>query len=169
MNDRTRNLQAPPSEVKDLSDLRASLPQKSSLDQVPTNTDLASASIQSIPVARLSARPERRTLSSLTPTPTFAALREHATKENTKSRGAASKPNGIFKNPYFRYKGGPLGRIVAFIANVLKAIEQALFRRLKPPPLRPSVNPVPQKVQPDQGPQGATKKETPRTRRIHPR
>lgn len=169
MNDRVRNPQAPPTEVNDLSDLRASMPQKSNTAAPSATTDLSTASIQSIPVARLSARPERRALSTLTPTPTFAALREQASKEGSKSKGATSKPNGIFKNPYFRYKGGPIGRLVAFIANVLKALEQALFRRLKPMQPRPQTTLTQKPNQPVQKTPKATKRAPPSAGRMTPR
>lgn len=168
MNDRVRNPQAPPTEVNDLSDLRASMLEKSHRAPPATNTDLSTASIQSIPVARLTARAERRALSSLTPTPTFAALREQASKEGSKSKGATSKPNGIFKNPYFRYKGGPIARLVAFIANVLKALEQALFRRPKPMQPRPQTTLTPNPNQPVQKTPKATKRATPAAGRMKP-
>lgn len=137
MSDRTRNHQSTP-EAIDLSTLRATAPEH---DRASGGTDLSAASIQSIPVARLSARQEKRSLSKLIPSPTISTLREQVSKDSPKRRATPGKPHGILNNPYYKYEGGPLGRLVAFVANLLKALETALLRRLKPAP-----RPIPQKV-----------------------
>lgn len=134
MSDRTRNLQTTPQEANDLSNLRTVAPDK---EPPHSNTDLSTASIQSIPVARLSRRSETRSLSSLIPSPTISTLRDQIGKDSPGRRAVSSKPNGILTNPYYKYEGGPLGRLIAFLANILKAIETTLLGRRKPAPARP--------------------------------
>jgi len=156
MSERTKNLHAT-QEAADLSSLRASAPESARSNGSP---DLASASIQSIPVARVSARQEKRPLSKLIPSPTISSLREQASKDLPRKRGSATKPHGIFKNPYFKYEGGPIGRIVAFLANLLKALETALLQRLKPTPqAAPKV--APPAIQPNELTTRTKKKATP--------
>jgi hypothetical protein len=146
MSDRTRNLQATPQEANDLSTLRTVAPDTAASS---SGTDLSSATIQSIPVARLSTRQEKRPLSKLIPSPTISSLREQVNKDSNKRRGAPKKANGIITNPYYKYEGGPIGRLVAFLANLLKALETAILRRLKPSP-QPAPNVVVPQPQPTQ-------------------
>lgn len=133
MSDRTSNLQTNPQEANDLSNLRTIAPEKTEAHSI---TDLSSASIQSIPVARLSRRSETRTLSSLLPSPTISSLREQVSKESPGRRAVSSKRKGILTNPYYKYEGGPLGRLIAFLANILKALETALLGRRRTAPAR---------------------------------
>ena len=131
MTERTRGSQpsGSPQEAIDLNELHASKTQEqlraSAFDSA--NTDLASASIQSISVVRLSTRPEKRKLTNLSPsldteTSTLRdpkVLKRPVTKSNQK--------HGIFKNPYFPYEGGPLGRLISLLANLMKVVELAIF------------------------------------------
>lgn len=41
---------------------------------------------------------------------------------------------GLLTNPFYRYEGGPLTRIMTFLANLLKLLEQLILGRLKKAP-----------------------------------
>jgi hypothetical protein len=43
------------------------------------------------------------------------------------------KTNGVFTNPTYKYNGGFLSKIIAFFANILKAIERLFLRLLNGP------------------------------------
>lgn len=140
MSDRTRNPQTTPqntSQAIDLTELHASVTAglKTEITTTSQNTDLTTASIPSANVVRLSAKPEKRPLSHL-------SVGAHTTTEpETKvapRKGAPSnRPNGIITNPYYRYEGGLLDKLITFLANVLKFLERALLRALAPQ--RPAV------------------------------
>lgn len=129
-------------EANDLTELHASKAQESLRHTVaePANTDLSSASIQSISVVRLSARPEKRKIAAIT-APTAPELEPttepHQRQRSTPSRGQG---HGILKNPYFPYQGGPLERFITLLANLLKYLERSLLASLRPqapqPPLQ---------------------------------
>jgi hypothetical protein len=138
MTDRTRGSQLTGSqpEAIDLNDLHASKPDdllKPSSSQA-ANTDLASASIQSISVVRLSTRPEKRKVAS----PTLSPTEERATSPDQK-RPSTSRPRkgvtpGVLKNPFYKYEGNIFERFITLVANLLKVIEHALLNSFKPQP-----------------------------------
>lgn len=146
MTERTRGSQpsSSPQEAIDLNELHASKTQEqlraSAFDSA--NTDLASASIQSISVVRLSARPEKRKLTHLSPGASMEPTEQHEPKIGTKHTVRSNQKHGIFKNPYFPYEGGPLGRLISLIANLMKVIELAVFNPGKPAALTPLTPPV---------------------------
>ena len=131
-------------EAHDLTELHAARTQESPRQEITdaANTDLASASIQSISVVRLSARPEKRKVSSLN-VPTDTDL-EQTSGQKRESRPQAPRglANGILKNPYFPYQGGPLERLITLLANVLKHFERSIIASLRPQ----SPQPLPQKI-----------------------
>jgi len=138
MSERTRGSQIPGAqqEVHDLTDLHASKTQESLRHSVtePANTDLASVSIQSISVVRLSTRPEKRKVTGLT-VPTNPEL--DPTSEKQERQGAnptRGQRHGILRNPYFPYEGGPVERLITLLANVLKHLERSLLASLRPAP-----------------------------------
>lgn len=134
MTERTRGSQpsGSPQEAIDLNELHASKTHEqlraSVLDSA--NTDLASASIQSISVVRLSTRPEKRklTLSPGASAETSSHLEQKAPK---KPAARSNQRHGVFKNPYFPYEGGPLGRLISLLANLMKVVELAVFNNPK--------------------------------------
>jgi hypothetical protein len=131
-------------EAHDLTELHAARTQESLRQEITdaANTDLASASIQSISVVRLSARPEKRKVSSLN-VPTDTDL-EPTSGQKRESRPQAPRglSNGILKNPYFPYQGGPLERLITLLANVLKHFERSIIASLRPQ----SPQPPPQRI-----------------------
>lgn len=144
MTERTRGSQltGSPPEAIDLNELHASKVSDASLSSEthPANTDLASASIQSISVVRLSTRPERRKVAS----PTLSLNGDATVSTETKS-AAPSRPRrgatfGVLKNPYYKYEGNPFERLISLVANILKVIEHSLLKSFKPqtPPTPPS-------------------------------
>ena len=91
------------------------------------NTDLASASIQSISVVRLSARPEKRKLTNLASSPSAESSPLQEPRIIRKATPRSNQKHGVFKNPYFPYEGGPLGRLISLLANLMKVVELAIF------------------------------------------
>ena len=121
-------------EALDLTDLHASKSQESLRNDVTdaANTDLSSASIQSISVVRLSARPEKRKISSIN-VPTVPDLDEtREQKQPIRPHQTRGEKHGILKNPYFPYQGGPLERFITLLANLLKHLERSLLSSLRP-------------------------------------
>lgn len=136
MSERTRS--SHPSgthhEALDLTNLHASKTQESLRHETTetANTDLSSASIQSISVVRLSARPEKRKLSSLN-VPTVHDLEDsRVDKQPARPHHTRRENHGILKNPYFPYQGGPLERLITLVANLLKHLERSLLASLQP-------------------------------------
>lgn len=145
MTDRTRgpHTSGSPQEAIDLNELHASKTQEALRTEVlePSNTDLSSASIQSISVVRLSARPEKRKHAGpLRPTSTEGELQKEANASKKPLQGKG-QPHGLLKNPYFPYQGNLLERFVTFIANFLKVAELSILKSLRPtpPPAPPRV------------------------------
>ena len=145
MTERTRDPQATNSnhEAIDLTDLHASQSTQALRAEITqaANTDLASASIQSISVVRLSPRPERRKLTS----PSLAAS-EGPEQSQEQKKAAHPRPRadarfGVLKNPFYKYEGNILERCITLLANLLKVIEISLLKSFKPQP-----PPAPQKV-----------------------
>lgn len=153
MSDRTRNPQASPqnaSQAIDLTELHASVTAglKNETPKTPENTDLAAASIPSANIIRVSARPEKRDftqLSASTATP-------EPTPQQAPRKGAPSnRPHGIITNPYYRYEGGLLDKLITFFANILKFLERALLRALTPTkPATPQRKVVPPTEKPEE-------------------
>lgn len=127
-------------EAHDLTDLHASKTQESLRHEITdaANTDLASASIQSINVVRLSTRPEKRKVSSLS-VPTVPEIDPTSEqKREPRPQATRGQANGILKNPFFPYQGGPLERLITLLANVLKYLERSLLASLRPQPPQPT-------------------------------
>jgi len=136
MTDRTRGPTAhsSPQEAIDLNELHAAKPGENPTDMGPANTDLASASIQSISVVRLSARPEKRKVGAARPTLETETKSDREPRSTTRSTSRGGEKHGVFKNPYFPYEGNLLERFVTLLANLLKVFELSVLRSLKPPP-----------------------------------
>jgi hypothetical protein len=121
-------------EALDLTNLHTSKSQESLRNEITdaANTDLSSASIQSISVVRLSARPEKRKISSLnvTTVPDLDDTREQ--NQLARPQQTRGSNHGILKNPYFPYQGGPLERLITLMANLLKHLERSLLASLRP-------------------------------------
>jgi len=88
--------------------------------------DLSSVSIENNNVIRVSEKPQiRRPLTnkqSLSP--------DSQPSPASPAAGRQREAYGIFKNPLFKYEGGLANRIISFLANVLKAIEQVILKLL---------------------------------------
>ncbi len=118
----------------DLSDLTANsrpLPVVAEPSQyLASETDLSNLSIAASSVPRVSTRLERRKdLEDL-----------HKARE---LRPAPQRPridrtrHGILRNPYFRYRGGPVMRFITLLANLLKFLEQLILGKFSGPKLPP--------------------------------
>lgn len=121
-------------EALDLTNLHASKSQESLRNTISdaSNTDLSSASIQSISVVRLSARPEKRKISPIT-VPTVPELDDtREQKQSGRPHPTRGQNHGILKNPYFPYQGGLVERFITLLANVLKHLERSLLASLRP-------------------------------------
>jgi hypothetical protein len=95
-------------------------------------SDLASASLSSADVMRVTQRTDIRNSLQDRATP---ATKTSVDLTNSKSRASALKSvanndSGIFKNPFYRYDGGLLNKILALIGNILKALERLFLRLL---------------------------------------
>lgn len=55
---------------------------------------------------------------------------EQGNKETKSEIAPAGRSHGIIKDPFFAYRGGPFNRIITFLANILKVIEQIILGRL---------------------------------------
>ncbi len=170
MTERTRGSQLTGSspEAIDLNELHASKVTDIALsaEAKPENTDLASASIQSISVVRLSARPERRKISSPTLSQNGEATVSTEPKNTTPSRPRRGATFGVLKNPYYKYEGNVFERLISLVANILKVLEHALLRTFKPkaPPTPPSTVVVKPKKRGPDGRDIDEDKEAPRQR-----
>lgn len=144
MSDRSRSAQTGNSVVEGA----ASLPGVSAtnepvhgeqlMTQPANQSDLATASISSKDIMRVSQRVEpRKNLNTSrqeqSPSPTRAGHR----------RGNAPRPEGILNNPTYRYGGDLLTRFITLLANILKFIER-LFLRLLSGPDSSAATPKPQ-------------------------
>jgi hypothetical protein len=121
-------------EVTDLSELSA-LKKETALtpDQLaPANdSDLSSASISASDVMRVSSRSGRRVIQTTPSGPDKSTV----SLTNSRSRADISKSPesgrmGLFKNPFYRYDGGIMNKLMAFIGNILKMIERFILRLL---------------------------------------
>lgn len=180
-------------EGSDLSDLCAS--KETTLkpgEFAPANeADLSIASIPPSDVMRVSQRPEvRRTIGeSLEPTKKpetgdpltgnsiskSPISKSSVTLTNSRSRSESSKSAengkmGLFKNPFYRYDGGLMNKLMAFIGNILKLIERFILRLLgmrdeAPMPQQNSASPKNKADTPDAATDAATKEEKARDKR----
>jgi len=148
MSDRTRSPHhnTPSKEAIDLTELRASNTQSALREEArpSTTTDLTQATIPPTSIARLSAKPEKR--ARLTPLSTASNIRPPTEREREaapRSKNTSPQRPGVFRNPHYRYHGGPLGRLLTFFANILKALEASLLATLKPSPPRAQNTPPP--------------------------
>ena len=66
---------------------------------------------------------------SNSPTHTISTKTEQRTTRADRKE-QSSGPHGLLKNPYYRYSGGPFMRILIFVANLLKSLEQLVLRTL---------------------------------------
>lgn len=148
MTERTRGSQVTGSnqEVIDLNELHASKVTDAIRSEMtrPENTDLASASIQSISVVRLSSRPEKRKVIAPPLTTSEETSPSKESRQATASRPRRDEKFGILKNPFYKYEGNVLERCITLLANLLKALEFALLRTFKsqPPPTPSKINVV---------------------------
>jgi hypothetical protein len=159
MSDRTRTPQSSPqstSQAIDLTELHASVTAglKNEQTSTPHNTDLAAASIPSANIVRLSAKPEKRDLTQLSVGATTHT--EPATQTAPRKGTPSNRPHGIITNPYYRYEGGLLDKLITFFANILKFLERALLRALTP--TKPAA-PQRKVVSPTEKPEEKDKKE----------
>jgi hypothetical protein len=175
-------------EGSDLSDLCAS--KETTLkpgEFAPANeADLSIASIPPSDVMRVSQRPEvRRTIGeSLEPTKNpetgdpitkSPISTSSVTLTNSRSRSESSKSAengkmGLFKNPFYRYDGGLMNKLMAFIGNILKLIERFILRLLgmrdeAPMPQQNSASPKNKADTPDAATDAANKEEKARDKR----
>lgn len=136
MSERTRSSHsnATQHEANDLAELHASKTHEDLRGEIheAANTDLSNASIQSINVVRLSARPEKRKLSSL-----GVAVPSETDPKQDAPRGDRAAPRrreryGVLTNPYYPYKGDPLTRLITLLANIVKSLESHLVAALQP-------------------------------------
>ncbi len=136
MSERTRSshITGTPHEVNDLAELHTSKTQEAFRGAIheAADTDLSNASIQSISVVRLSARPEKRKLSSLgIPVPSETEPKHDRTRD-TRTDTRRRDRYGILTNPYYPYKGDPLTRLITLLANIVKSLESHLLAALQP-------------------------------------
>ena len=88
--------------------------------------DLSSVSIENNNVIRVSEKPQLRR-----PLAKNQSLSQNPRPSQAKTAtGRQREAYGVFKNPLFKYEGGLANRIISFLANVLKAIEQIILRLL---------------------------------------
>jgi hypothetical protein len=121
-------------EANDLAELHASKTQEALRGAIHegANTDLSNASIQSINVVRLSARPEKRKLSSLgAPVPSETELKQDPTRSKRPTPRRRER-YGVLTHPYYPYKGDPLTRLITLLANIVKSLESHLLAALQP-------------------------------------
>jgi hypothetical protein len=95
-------------------------------DRNDTQLDLSSVSIENNNVIRVSEKPQLRR-----PRGNNQSLSQnHRPSPAKTATGRPPEAYGVFKNPLFKYEGGLANRIISFLANVLKAIEQIILRLL---------------------------------------
>lgn len=141
MSERTRSSHSNGTqhEANDLAELHTSKTHAALRETMneASNTDLSSASIQSINVVRLSARPEQRKLSSRG----GAVPADIEPKKDSLggTRAATGRDNryGVLTNPYYPYKGDPLTRLITLLANIVKSLESHLLAALERQPPSP--------------------------------
>jgi hypothetical protein len=119
-------------EAGDLSDLAASKNLREGISIAPANsTDLATASISSADVMRVSQRSDIRRAVQDRITPQQATVElTNGRSRSTLSKSSDTTAVGIFKNPFYRYDGGLLNKVLALIGNILKALERIFLRLL---------------------------------------
>jgi hypothetical protein len=150
-------------EALDLSKLRASKDIPTTLPENAPN--LSQCSIAPKNVHRVATQPTSRSMQSLRPSPSIATLRSEVAARTSKANSKPSRmrPNGLFSNPYYRYKGGPISRLITFLANLLKMIEQLFFKVFMPAPLPAAPSPAP--TQPQHASHGTSQVEQERLKR----
>ena len=118
-------------EVIDLSELSAvKNPDLSPGELTPANNqDLTDLSISDPSVTRVPHTPIARGVRSRSNGADVGTV----TLSNSRSRTGASKSPesgkiGVFKNPFYRYDGGLMNKLIAFIGNILKLIERFILR-----------------------------------------
>lgn len=115
----------------DLSDLSASKDLHKKADMQPSNaTDLASVSISSSSFVRASSQAVPAAERGR-----HSATVDRAIAPETKSQAATTKSSttttpGLFKNPFYPYRGGLASKIITFFANLLKILERLFLRLL---------------------------------------
>lgn len=58
------------------------------------------------------------------------AFLERVRQSSSRSKTSCTKQYGLFKNPFFKYRGGVVSRIISFFANLLKLLEILMLRGL---------------------------------------
>lgn len=136
------------------------------------DTDLSKLSIATADVPRIGSVIERR-----------RDLDHALNKQDRTARHMTSRPridrtrHGILRNPYFRYRGGPLLRLITLFANLLKFLEQLLVGKVGrariPPQQQVKARPSPepphhdQKIAVEKGRKDERLRLKSRIRRIH--
>lgn len=120
------------SETADLSVLAARKDLHRELTASAANSpDLASASISPSEVLRVSQRTDvRRSIQENASTPQASLELTNSRSRSAAGKSADGTATGIFKNPFYRYDGGLLNKILALIGNILKALERIFLRLL---------------------------------------
>jgi hypothetical protein len=136
---------------RDLTDLRASKDLHTKEPLNPSNeTDLSSISISTSNIVRVAHKPETRR-TPLSHTTSQSASPAAQTTKHSQNRSAGTPAPGLFKNPTYRYSGGPIGRLITFIANLLKVLER-IFLRLLGARDQVAPNPLPQQAKQSSSP-----------------
>lgn len=74
------------------------------------------------------------------------AFLERVRQSSARSKTSSTKQYGLFKNPFFKYRGGVIARIISFFANLLKLLEILVLRGLSK--CRPSAKKSVSKIEP---------------------
>jgi len=130
LNRKTQSLAT--SESADLSMLSATKDLHELSDKIPANTaDLASASISPAEVMRSSSRTDiRKAVQDKVPAHSASVELTNSRSRAQNSSSANSQKPGVFKNPFYRYDGGLINKILSLIANILKVLERFFLRLL---------------------------------------
>jgi hypothetical protein len=106
--------------------------------QPSQETDLSKISIVATDVQRANTRPEARK-------DLFKSVKGYdlKPKPRTDRYRIDRSRHGILRNPYFRYRGGPLTRFITLIANLLKFFEQIILGKIRSPRVPPQRQPLP--------------------------
>lgn len=144
-------------EADDLSVLAASKNLHKKQQTAPANSDdLASASIASSDAMRVTQRGHATDEAHLKtgkiitngrgnqsePVSQSVSL-TNSKSRSTPQRGSNAGEHGILKNPFYRYDGGLINKILALIGNILKVLERIFLRLLGMRDVEPANSPKP--------------------------
>jgi len=115
----------------DLSDLSASKDLHKKADMQPSNaTDLASVSISSSSFVRASSQAVPAAQRGRHSTTLDRAITTETKLQATTTKSSTTTTPGLFKNPFYPYRGGLASKIITFFANLLKILERLFLRLL---------------------------------------